>query len=130
MLTIPLEKLAFIIEKAREFDAEVPPVDENPGSNQADDGGVAILEDTPDNPVIDELTHTLDELNVDEQDEVLALMWVGRGDFTRAEWRDALRQAHQTRNERETRYLVGTPMLGDLIAQGLEELGYSLEGAA
>jgi hypothetical protein len=130
MLTIPLEKLAFIIEKAREFDAEVDPVDENPGSNQADDAGVAILEDTPDNPVLEELTNALDDLNVDEQDEVLALMWVGRGDFGRAEWRDALRQAHQTRNPRETRYLVGTPMLGDYLAQGIEELGYSLEGVA
>jgi hypothetical protein len=128
MLTIPLEKLAFIIEKAREFDAEVEPVDENSGSNQADDAGVAILEDTPDNPVIEELTDALDGLNVDEQDEVLALMWVGRGDFTGEEWRDALRQAHQTRNARETRYLVGTPLLADFLAQGLEELGYSLEG--
>ena len=32
MLTIPLEKLAFIIVKAREYDAEVPPVDEESGS--------------------------------------------------------------------------------------------------
>ena len=128
MLTIPLEKLAFIIEKAREFDAEVDPVDENSGSNQADDAGVAILEDTPDNPVLEELTDALDGLNVDEQDEVLALTWVGRGDFSRAEWCDALRQAHQARNARETRYLVGTPMLGDYLAEGLEELGYSLDG--
>ncbi|MBV8168516.1 MAG: DUF3775 domain-containing protein [Alphaproteobacteria bacterium] len=126
MLTIPLEKLAFIIEKAREFDAEVDLVDENPGSNQADDAGVAILEDTPDNPVIQELTNVLNDLNVDEQDEVLALMWLGRGDFSRTEWRDALKLAHQRRNERETRYLVGTPLLGDYIAQGVEELGLSL----
>ncbi len=130
MLTIPLEKLAFIIEKAREFDAEVAPVDENPGSNAADDAEVAILEDTRDNPTLQELTHVLEELNVDEQDEVLALMWVGRGDFGKAEWREALRQAHQTRNERETRYLLGTPMLGDFLEQGLAELGYSLADVA
>ena len=130
MLTIPLEKLAFIIEKAREFDAEVEPVNESSGSNAADDGEVAILEDTPDNPVLDELTNALDSLNVDEQAEILALMWVGRGDFGRAEWHDALRQARQTRDARETRYLVGTPMLGDFLAQGLEELGYRLDEAA
>ncbi|HUA54729.1 MAG TPA: DUF3775 domain-containing protein [Candidatus Sulfotelmatobacter sp.] len=130
MLTIPLEKLAFIIEKARAFDAEVDPVDENSGSNAADDGERAILQDTPDNPVLEELTNVLDDLNVDEQDEVLALLWVGRGDFGKKEWRDALRQAHETRNNRETRYLVGTPLLADYLSQGLEELGYSLEGAA
>jgi len=130
MLTIPLEKLAFIIEKARAFDAEVDPVDENSGSNAADDGERAILQDTPDNPVLEELTNVLDDLNVDEQDEVLALLWVGRGDFGKQEWRDALRQAHETRNNRETRYLVGTPLLADYLSQGLAELGYSLEGVA
>ena len=36
MLTIPLETLAYIIEKAREFDAEVPS-DAEEGSNAADD---------------------------------------------------------------------------------------------
>jgi hypothetical protein len=127
MLTIPLEKLAFIIEKAREFDAEVDPVDEDSGSNAADDGGVAILEDTPDNPVLQELTNVLDDLNVDEADEVLALMWVGRGDFSQREWFQALRQAHETRNSRETRYLVGTPLLADYLEQGLDELGYAIE---
>ena len=37
MLTTPLEKLAYIITKAREFDVEVPPVDEDSGSNPSDD---------------------------------------------------------------------------------------------
>ncbi len=130
MLTIPLEKLEFIIEKAREFDAEVDPVDEGSGSNQADDAGVAILEDTPDNPVFQELNEALNTLNVDEQDEVLALLWVGRGDFSQAEWRDAVRLARQRRNERETRYLTGTPLLGDYLALGLEELGLARDGTA
>ena len=44
MLTIPLEKLAFIIIKAREYDAEVPPVDEESGSNPSDDADVDVLD--------------------------------------------------------------------------------------
>ena len=48
MLTIPLEKLAYIIEKAREFDAEMPS-DAEEGSNAADDEWEILL-DTPDNP--------------------------------------------------------------------------------
>ncbi len=130
MLTIPLDKLAFIIEKAREFDAETAPVDEGSGSNQADDAEVAILEDTPDNPALEELTDALDNLNDDQRDELLALMWVGRGDFIRAEWRDALSLARQRHNERETRYMVGTPLLGDYLAQGLADLGYTPESVA
>lgn len=49
MLTIPLQKLAFIIEKAREFDAEVPADADEYGSNPAGDDGREILSDTPDN---------------------------------------------------------------------------------
>ena len=40
MLTIPLEKLTFIVEKAREFDALVPAAAEDSGSNPADALGI------------------------------------------------------------------------------------------
>jgi hypothetical protein len=36
-LKAPLEQLAYIIEKAREFDAETPAVDADSGSNSTDD---------------------------------------------------------------------------------------------
>ncbi|MBI3513186.1 MAG: DUF3775 domain-containing protein [Proteobacteria bacterium] len=110
--------------------SEPAAIDADSGSNPADDAAVAILEDTPDNPLVEELTDALDGLNVDERAELLALMWVGRGDFSRGEWRDAMHLAHQRLNERETRYLVGTPLLGDYLAEGLADLGYSLEGVA
>jgi hypothetical protein len=126
-LTTGLPKLAFIIEKAREFDAETAPVDEESGSNQADDAGVAILEDTSDNPVQQELTDALDSLADDERDELLALVWIGRGDFGRSEWQEALRMARQRHNGRETSYLLGTPLLPDYLEQGLEELGIALD---
>ena len=44
MLTIPLEKLAFIIIKAREYDVEDSPVDVDSGSNPTDDGATDVLE--------------------------------------------------------------------------------------
>jgi hypothetical protein len=50
MLTIPLEKLAYIITKAREFDVEVPPVDEQSGSNPSGDAEWDVLEASADNP--------------------------------------------------------------------------------
>ena len=54
MLALSLEKLAYIIIKAREFDAEVPAVDPDSGSNPADDAGRGVLEATGDNPTRDE----------------------------------------------------------------------------
>lgn len=129
MLTIPLAKLAYIIEKAREFDAEVPAdPDEASGSNAADDDEREILQDTPDNPTAQELRDAIDGLNVDEREELLALMWLGRGDYDAASWRDALRQARETRTAAETDYLLGTPLLADYLEQGVDALGLSLEG--
>lgn len=122
-LALPVQKVVYIIEKAREFDAQVDEDDPDSGSNPSDDMEVSILEATPDNPTEDELTAALANLNDDELTELLALLWVGRGDYDRASWREAVRQAREAKNKRIVRYLVGTPMLGDLIEEGLAELG-------
>jgi len=127
MLKTPLEQLAYIVEKAREFDAEVAPVDSDSGSNPSDDNDVAILEATGDNPTDQELVAALDALDDEQRIEILALMWLGRGDFGRDEWHEALVQAREVHNEAETAYLVGTPLLADYLEEGLNALGYSLE---
>ena len=127
MLQIPLEQLAYIVEKAREFDAETEPVDVDSGSNPSDDRDVAILEGTPDNPTRQELAAALDTLDDDQRVEILALMWLGRGDYGRDDWRAALAQAREVHNEAETEYLIGTPLLADYLEIGLDVLGYSLE---
>jgi len=126
MLMIPLETLAYIIEKAREFDAEVPS-DAEEGSNAADDDERRILLDTPDNPTAQELRSALDGLNVDEREELLALLWLGRGDYDAGNWSEALKQARQTRTASETAYLLGTPLLADYLEEGVSALGLSLE---
>ena len=78
MLTISLEKLAYIVEKAREYDGEVPADPEaEDGSDAADDDERQILLDTPDNPTEQELRDAIDGLNVDEREELLALYGSG-----------------------------------------------------
>jgi hypothetical protein len=128
MLTIPLEKLAYIIEKAREFDAEVPSdPDAATGSNAADDDERQILLDTPDNPTGQELRDAIDGLNIDEREELLALVWLGRGDYETENWSEALQQARQTQSATETAYLLGTPLLADYLEGAVSALGFSLE---
>jgi hypothetical protein len=126
MLTIPLEKLAYVIEKAREFDAQVPS-DAEEGSNAADDDEREILLDTPDDPTEQELRDAIDGLGIPERQELLALMWLGRGDYDAESWSEALQQARQTQSASETAYLLGTPLLGDYIEEGVAALGLSLE---
>lgn len=125
MLTLPLQKLAFLIEKFREYEAEVPA--DSDASDSTDDRESGILLDTPDNSTGQELRDAIDGLNQDEQEELLALMWVGRGDFEAAEWPRALAQARETRDSREADYLLGTPLMADYLDAAADTLGLDLE---
>lgn len=126
MLSTPLEQLAYIVEKAREFDAMTDASGDEPGSNESDDGEVAILEDTADNPTRQELEAALEALDETQRVELLALMWLGRGDYARSEWREALAQAREIHDEHEIDYLIGTPLLADYLEEAITALGYSL----
>jgi hypothetical protein len=57
--------VSYIIVKAREFDAKVEPVDEAPGSDEADDGEGIILEDFADDPTYQELREAIEDLDED-----------------------------------------------------------------
>jgi Protein of unknown function (DUF3775) len=127
MLSVPLETLTYIIVKAREYDAQVPPVDEMPGSNPSDDAGREILEAGDDNPTYQELAGAIDALSDNQRIELLALVWLGRGDFSKEEWRDALREARRVHDNKETDYLIGPPLLPAYLEEGLSQLGYSIE---
>ncbi len=128
-LAISADKVAFIIEKAREFDVKESGSDPDSGSNPADDGETDVLEDTASDPVASELSGFIRAMNEDEQLDLVTLMWLGRGDGTVDEWSDLRRRAAEARAEykaprREAvQYLLGEPMLGDLLAEGLDELG-------
>lgn len=128
-LSMPLGTLVYIIEKAREFDALVPPVLLDDGSNPTDDeaGDTSILEDRPDNPTAQELKVALNALNDDQRDEIVALTWVGRGDFTDRDWDKAIEAAHERHNGDEACYLMGTPLLADYLEEGVAQLGYTRE---
>ena len=124
-LNINPEKVGFIIVKAREFDAKVEPVEPDPGSNPTDDADREILEDYEDDPTLEELRGAIDSLDDDEVIDLIALAWVGRGDFDRNEWPDARRLAGERHRRHSADYLVGMPALGDYLEEGLATLGHS-----
>jgi len=127
-LMISPEKVGFLIEKAREFDVKEAATDLDSGSNAADDDMIDVLEDDGADPVAREITGFIDALSEDEQIDLVALMRLGRGDGSIEEWKDLRRQAAEGRNDRTARYLLGEPMLGDLLAEGLDEFGISWGG--
>jgi hypothetical protein len=126
-LTISPEKICFIVLKAHEFDAKEDVEEPDPGSNPTDDEDVEILEDYGNDPVVEELTQFINSLSIDEQVDLVALMWLGRDDYTAADWKAVREEAAGAHNEHTAGYLLGTPLLGDFLEEGLTMLGYSCE---
>ena len=73
-----------------------------------------------------ELRDAIDGLGDPERQELLALIWLGRGDYDADSWPEALRQAGETTIANVTDHLVGTPLLGDYLEEGASSLGLSL----
>ena len=128
-LSISLEKVCFFILKAREFDVKDVVTDPDSGSNPTDDAMLAVLEDHGDDPTYQELQSFIDALTEDEQIDLVALTWLGRGDGTIDEWDDLREEATRLHNKRTAAYLLGKPMLADHLEEGLAQFGRSCEGA-
>ena len=126
-LTISPEKVCFIVIKAREFDAKDAVTEPDPASNPSDDRDAAVLEDHRDDPVVEEITGFINALSEDEQIDLVALAWLGRDDYSAADWPEVRQEAASAHNRRTAQYLLGMPLLGDFLEEGLSMLGYSCE---
>jgi hypothetical protein len=127
-LAISPEKVCFVIVKAREFDVKDAVTEPDTGSNASDDNMISVLEDHGDDPVLEELTAFISSLSEDEQVDLVALAWLGRDDNTIEDWeglREEAARAHGTRTTHTADYLLGMPLLGDYLEEGLSLFGQS-----
>ena len=132
-LTIPVDTVAWIILKAREYDMKEPT--DIPDEEADGDNPLGVLEDRTDDPTDTELHAWIEDLDDDEEAELVALMWLGRGDDEDAgTFANLVEEARgrQQHGRRTAAYLLGTPRLGDYLEEGLEKLGVdtaNLEGS-
>ncbi|MGV6848643.1 MAG: DUF3775 domain-containing protein [Marinibacterium sp.] len=73
-----------------------------------------------------ELRDFIDAMSEDEQAELVAVMWIGRGSFDAAEFDEAVATAREEATTPCADYLIGTPHLSDNLENGLEALGYTV----
>lgn len=125
-LSISLETVCRIIIRAREYEAQVPAVDPDDGSNPTDDEDLEVLEDESNSAVEEELITTIDDLAEDEQQELVALALVGRGTFDATEWEDAMETAADELRD-ASGYLLGLPMLSSFLEAGLAAFDMSCD---
>jgi hypothetical protein len=118
------QKVCFIAAKARELLSE----DEGSkpdASNATDDGERSILTDAAYGPVQAELKQYVEDLDVDEATALVALLWIGRGDFEPKDWEDAVAQARERSETPTVSYVLGEPLLPDYLEDALAAFGHS-----
>lgn len=123
------ETLAAIILKAKTFDATVPQSDPDESSNDSDDREISVLETQNDNPARQMLEQSINGLTDGQQHTLVALTWLGRGDYDVVEWDDALEKARSRGGSATSYYLSGIPLLGDYLDEGSSLLGFNVTEA-
>ncbi len=81
-----------------------------------------FADDYSDDPYYEQLTSVINDLEPDQQVSLVALMWLGRGDYSADEWIDALEQAKDQWTNHTAEYLISTPLLSDYLAEGLDQI--------
>jgi Protein of unknown function (DUF3775) len=114
--------LRTLILKLRAVMAQEEMVSPESGSNASDDEGPATLQDNPDDLTRAEIEAEVDGLEPDQQAELVALMWIGRGDMEPEEWEEALALAVDRRDGSTAAYLLQHPHVADHLDEGLDRL--------
>ncbi|MBI1868101.1 MAG: DUF3775 domain-containing protein [Methylocystis sp.] len=126
MPDINTQKVCFVIVKARELESEDEGMEAD-SSNPTDDKFVSVLTEEAYSGIRKEAAEFIEAMDEDEQCELVALAWVGRGDFSANEWDSAVAQAREQRTTPTSRYLLGMPLLAAYLEAGLAEFDESCE---
>jgi hypothetical protein len=118
-LDLNRETVRFIIDKAHQFHVQEAVTIPEEAFSPSDDWARQLLAAHGDDPTFLELKATIDDLEPDQQVSLVALMWVGRGDFDIDDWPAALEAAGDAWNERSAEYLIGTTLVSDYLEAGL-----------
>jgi Protein of unknown function (DUF3775) len=127
-MDIALDKVCGIIERARAIDVKEGDTDPASGSNPIDDANLDTLVANPDDATEEELREVIAGLNEDERHDLIALVYIGRGDLEPEEWVEAVRLAREREDAMSISaadWLLGIPNLGDLLDEGLALMGRS-----
>ncbi len=137
-MDLSIDKIRSLIVEARRLDVKEGPTDVDSGSNPIDDGYADVLADQPaDEGGADgaeqEFRGQIEAMNDDEAADLLALVYIGRGDYEPGDWDEARTLAAERLGASSvslTDYLLGTPNLGDLLDEALGSMGETLDDGA
>lgn len=124
MLELNPETVCFLIDKAREFHAKEAVVIPEEPTQSSGDWARQVLADHAGDASYQEFQAAVRDLEPDQQVAIVALMWLGRGDFGPDEWQNALDQAKDAWTPETADYLMAHPLLADYWTEGLAQFGH------
>jgi hypothetical protein len=126
-LRISSEKVCALIEAAREL-AGIVPSTAGDRTTTGDDSRLVTMESDPDNNVCRrEAIEFVAGLNVEEQTDLLALIWLGRGDYEIDDWDEAVAEAEARIAARDPDFMLGDAALPEYLGGGLEAFGLACD---
>lgn len=132
----PLETLCRIVLRAREYEAQTPSdYDADEAADNVDDedeGALSVLDDSINDSVEEELRSIMEDLGEDQLIEVLALCWVGAGNYDASDWDEALQDAQEMHDDGGSEgvidELLDMPLLPSVLEAGLAAFDLSCDG--
>ena len=131
-LTIDVDTVRLLIQKIRALNAELDSdyedghehdIEYDPVTHSDRHAHDGLAEEESDDYSDQELRELIGDFNSDEAADLVALTWIGRGDFTGDDWQAARREAKERAEGPTERYLLGMPLLGDYLEMGLAAIG-------
>jgi len=122
MLNLDSETIYNLLDKARQFqvkdDVSLVEMDDEMDS-------LKVHDDCDDGAIYQEAVAFINDLREDQQATLVALMYLGRGDYSEEEWSDAYNLAEGELGDHTGEYLLARPLVADDIERGLYLLGIS-----
>lgn len=117
-MNIDESRVRELVLHARAYDAKEDVADSSADPDSSED--VDLLRSTHSDPERRAIAALIDGLDEEAQAELVALYWIGRGDFEGAEYASAVAQAKERHTGPTSGYLLGVPLLGDHLETGLD----------
>jgi len=126
MLRFNLDTMYRLIELARELHAQEEVVIPDEPQSPGDDWAIQVLAAHSSDATFREFKSIVEDLEPDQQ-QAVALLWLGREDYSTDEWDDAVEEARYIWSDHTAEYLMAHPYLADHLTAGLDLHGYSCD---
>ncbi|WP_417317079.1 DUF3775 domain-containing protein [Emcibacter sp.] len=134
MAALNIDTINYIISLAREVQQDAPEIIEEELAESGDGATLltndditqiadeGIMEDHAQDATYQAFVAAIDRMNEEERNELVALMWVGRGTYSNEEWDQAVAAAAEASNDHTADYLIRAPLLPDYLEEGLVQM--------